>query len=83
MKCETCGTLNDANAAFCKGCGSKLGVSECSKCGAPTDPDASFCSKCGFALAANDSSNSKICQSCAFVNPPATVYCKRCNQKII
>jgi ribosomal protein L40E len=83
MKCKTCSTLNDADAAFCKGCGSKLGVSECSKCGASIDPDASFCSKCGFELAANVPANSKTCQSCSFVNPPATVYCKRCNQKII
>jgi ribosomal protein L40E len=84
MKCATCGTLNRADAAFCKGCGNKLGVRECPGCGVPIDSDALFCSQCGFELSADiPSANSKTCQSCGFVNPPATVYCRRCNQKII
>ena len=83
MKCKTCGTLNDADAIFCKGCGTKFGVDQCSQCGATVDPDALFCAKCGAKLDSKDSIGGKTCQSCGFDNPAGTNYWKRCNQKII
>jgi len=83
MKCSVCGTLNDVGATFCRQCGSKLGVSECPKCKAVVETDAQFCSKCGTRLIRGDETAGKNCQSCGFVNPPGTTYCKRCNQKVI
>lgn len=83
MKCAVCGTLNEADASFCKGCGAKLGANKCSHCGDTADPDALFCSQCGAELAANDPAQGKMCQSCGLVNSTGTTYCKRCNQKIM
>ena len=83
MKCTACGSLNEADAIFCKGCGTKFGVSKCSQCGVTAEPDALFCSKCGAQVGSNDPVSGKTCQSCSFVNSAGTTYCKRCNQKII
>lgn len=83
MKCPACGTLNAADAVFCKGCGTKFRVSQCPECSAAVDPDALFCSSCGSELAPEKAAKNKTCQSCGFVNTVGTIYCKRCNQRII
>ena len=84
MKCAACGTLNDADALYCKRCGVKLGgANHCPGCDAEVDADALFCSKCGTEIASSKTDKGKTCQSCGFINPPGTSYCKRCNQKIM
>ncbi|MFP3871045.1 MAG: double zinc ribbon domain-containing protein [Syntrophobacteria bacterium] len=83
MKCPACGTVNKANAGYCKVCGAKLGVGECSECGAAIEPDALYCSVCGARLPSRGGASGKTCQSCGFVNTIGTTYCKRCNQKIL
>ncbi|UCG13768.1 MAG: zinc ribbon domain-containing protein [Deltaproteobacteria bacterium] len=83
MKCAACGTLNDGDAIYCKRCGAMLGEKKCPQCSTPADPDALFCSACGVELTSNNTEASKSCQSCGFVNPIGTGYCKRCNQKIL
>lgn len=49
--CPECGEDNDADARFCKACGSEIsGPYACPACGEPADPDANFCDACGKAL---------------------------------
>ncbi len=82
MECSSCGTLNNNDAEFCRQCGSKLGVRECPKCRAAAEPNARFCSMCGTQLLQSGNAAGRTCQSCGFINPAGTTYCKRCNQKI-
>jgi len=49
--CASCGTENDANAAFCDSCGKPLSRT-CASCGAANDADARFCDSCGRPLPA-------------------------------
>lgn len=83
MTCPVCGTQNMDKAEFCKRCGLKLGQSPCPGCKATVDPDATFCPECGTRLSPGDAGTGRTCQSCGFLNPPGTEYCKRCNQKIL
>jgi len=46
-----CGTLNDPEDRFCKGCGEDLGNPVCPSCGKENDADARFCDGCGAGLA--------------------------------
>jgi hypothetical protein len=48
---HTCGTQNDADDRFCKGCGQPLDHRKCPKCAAANDADARFCDTCGYSLA--------------------------------
>jgi len=51
-RCERCDQANDADATFCKHCGTALAKPErCSDCGEVNDPDANFCDGCGRPLA--------------------------------
>jgi RNA polymerase subunit RPABC4/transcription elongation factor Spt4 len=83
MKCSVCSTLNRSDARFCSQCGSSLGLNECPGCKTKVEPGARFCSTCGTALLCPAEEAGRTCQSCGFVNPKETVYCKRCNQKIL
>lgn len=47
--CPKCGGSNDANAKFCKQCGSPLSTT-CPSCGRANDADAKFCDHCGAGL---------------------------------
>ncbi len=49
---HTCGTLNDPDDRFCKGCGHSLAGPVCPTCQTQNDSDARFCDKCGNALSA-------------------------------
>jgi hypothetical protein len=49
---HTCGTVNDADDVFCKGCGQRLTGQVCPSCQATNDADARFCDRCGATLAA-------------------------------
>ncbi len=57
-KCAKCGAQNDADAAFCIGCGAPMPVVAgeskaarptvfCPNCGTKNDPDSAFCTSCG------------------------------------
>ena len=83
MTCPVCGTQNTDRAEFCKQCGSKIRRNECPRCKVEVEPDAKFCSECGMRLTPPDEEKDSTCQSCAYINPPGTGYCKRCNQKIL
>ena len=50
MKCKGCGRDNPSDAAFCAGCGQKLGR-VCAACQRDNDADARFCNGCGAPLA--------------------------------
>jgi hypothetical protein len=49
---HTCGTVNDADDVFCKGCGQRLTGQVCPSCRASNDADARFCDRCGATLTA-------------------------------
>lgn len=49
---HSCGSLNDPDDRFCKGCGAPLADQLCPSCMARNDPDAKFCAHCGAALKA-------------------------------
>jgi ribosomal protein L40E len=83
MNCPVCGTLNIDEAVFCKQCGSELRQSECPHCKAAIEPGAQFCPMCGTRLLEYEEEAGRTCQSCGFLNPAGTLYCKRCNQKIL
>jgi len=52
VRCYKCNTDNEADAKYCKNCGSPLSRSKpCSNCGELNDPDARFCDNCGKAIA--------------------------------
>ncbi len=53
--CTHCSTPNDADARFCKGCGTALPkpLPTCGECGTVGDPDARFCKQCGHPLLAS------------------------------
>ena len=46
-----CGTYNDPDDRFCKGCGTSLAKPICKSCGTENDLDARFCDSCGTPLA--------------------------------
>ncbi len=47
-RCQKCGATNDADARFCRACGSPVTTSKhCAKCGEENDSDARFCDHCG------------------------------------
>lgn len=48
IRCS-CGTLNNKNSKFCKGCGKSL-VSSCPHCGQEIPADSVFCNHCGSKL---------------------------------
>ncbi|RME75589.1 MAG: zinc ribbon domain-containing protein [Planctomycetota bacterium] len=51
LVCPGCGERNDADARFCKRCGTALeSALACARCGAANEPDARFCTDCGAAL---------------------------------
>ncbi len=54
MNCAGCQRENPADAAFCAGCGRKLGR-VCSSCQRENDTDASFCNGCGAPVAVETS----------------------------
>ena len=83
MKCSVCSTLNKGDALFCRQCGARLHGVECPKCKATAEPGARFCSVCGSRLLRGGDEAERTCQSCGFTNPAETLYCKRCNQKIL
>jgi hypothetical protein len=45
VKCSSCSTSNEADAAFCEECGASFGR-ECPTCGTSCSPQAKFCRKC-------------------------------------
>ena len=49
---HTCGTVNDPDDVFCKGCGQRLTGQVCPSCQASNDADARFCDRCGATMAA-------------------------------
>jgi hypothetical protein len=50
-RCGSCGTANNAEAAFCSACGANFKVTTCPACGAaPKDFTARFCNQCGSRL---------------------------------
>ncbi len=46
---HSCGTLNEPDDRYCKGCGQALGRT-CGSCSASNDADARFCDRCGTPL---------------------------------
>ncbi len=52
MRCNACGTENEAGRKFCGECGSPL-ARPCPACGAANSPGAKFCGECGSPLAAD------------------------------
>ena len=85
VKCPHCGTINDAEAAYCASCGNPIGKVACPNCGAELDPDADFCescrryikrdicSFCGARLASNDA----FCPECG--SPRGGIVCPVCH----
>ncbi len=49
MQCPSCERENQADAAFCSGCGQRL-AQVCPSCSRSNLPDSSFCSGCGQSL---------------------------------
>lgn len=49
---HACGTVNDADDVFCKGCGQRLTGQVCPSCQASNDADARFCDRCGATMVA-------------------------------
>lgn len=49
MRCQSCGTANDAGRRFCLECGARLAAG-CPACGAENPPAAKFCGECGSQL---------------------------------
>lgn len=48
VRCHKCNATNDADASFCKACGTPLVKSRpCPSCHELNDPDARFCDRCG------------------------------------
>lgn len=48
LACRSCDAANDADARFCKGCGTPVVRSNvCAGCGEPNDLDAKYCDHCG------------------------------------
>lgn len=52
--CGHCNTSNDADARYCKACGTPMSkpLPTCSECGTVGEADARFCKQCGHALLA-------------------------------
>ncbi len=51
LRCQKCGTENEASANYCRVCGTPLAKMKCcGQCGASNDTDARFCEHCGAAL---------------------------------
>jgi ribosomal protein L40E len=46
VTCWSCDTENDADADWCKKCGSRVSERQCGECDTWNDPDAAFCKKC-------------------------------------
>src|SRR5262245_19480900 len=52
LRCQKCGTENEASANFCRECGSPFAKTKrCEKCGESNAADAHFCDHCGAAVA--------------------------------
>ena len=51
MRCQACGTENEAGRKFCGECGSSLAL-PCAECGTANAPGTKFCGECGAALGA-------------------------------
>jgi membrane protease subunit (stomatin/prohibitin family) len=51
LRCPKCGQSNDADAKFCRNCGTGLGTA-CPSCGHLNEAEASFCDTCGKAISA-------------------------------
>ena len=49
VKCPHCGTINDAEAAYCASCGNPSGKTACPNCGAEVS-GGNFCMNCGQKL---------------------------------
>ena len=49
MTCRRCSMVAPADAAFCPGCGARLGA-VCARCGTEPAPDHRFCRRCGESL---------------------------------
>lgn len=53
VRCHKCNADNEAEARFCKGCGTPLAKTRpCPACNELNDPDARFCDHCGKPLTA-------------------------------
>ncbi|MCA8936837.1 MAG: zinc ribbon domain-containing protein [Planctomycetes bacterium] len=51
ISCRGCGTLNSADALYCRHCGDEIaGVVHCKRCGASQLADSRFCTACGMDL---------------------------------
>lgn len=48
--CPKCGTRNDADNNYCKGCGEALTPAYCPNCGEEVDPNSTYCGRCGKRL---------------------------------
>lgn len=48
--CSKCGTRNDSDNNYCKGCGEPLAAERCPNCGAELDPNSTYCGRCGKRL---------------------------------
>ena len=49
MRCDQCGTTNEAKARFCIECGNRFAAA-CPACGSENSPAAKFCGECGTSL---------------------------------
>lgn len=68
MKCNQCGTENNASAKFCKQCGTSLApaaaaTTTCHACNAELQPGARFCPRCG-------ASTDSVANRSAAAHPP-------------
>ena len=55
MLCPNCSQENQAQARFCRACGTSLQL-QCAECGSQLSPDATFCDACGSQAAVDESS---------------------------
>lgn len=74
VTCPKCGTLNDADAAYCASCGAFLHSNVCPNCGSEVDPDADFCESCHHYIKPN------VCSFCGANFSEGDIYCPECGQ---
>ena len=72
VKCPYCGTINDAEAAYCASCGNPIGKTACPNCGAELDPDADFCESCRRYI------KHDVCSFCGARLSNSDAFCPEC-----
>lgn len=97
VPCPNCGMDVDANAAFCKSCGSRLipvaqmtySGNVCSECGSPVEEGQLFCTRCGHKMEQQTQESSmpvdeekQFCRECGAELQAGAMFCMSCGTKV-